>query len=54
MTAAESSGTDSRGTSISGLFVGFETDAKYDNGSTGGDLGSLDPTNTNFAGLLSF
>ena len=54
MTAAESSGTDSRGTSISGLFVGFETDAKYDNGSVGGDLGSLDPTNTNFAGLLSF
>ena len=54
MTAQESAGTDSRGTSITGLFTGYEVDAKYDNGSTGGDLGSLDPTNTNFAGLLSF
>ena len=54
MTAQESAGTDSRGTSITGLFTGYEVDAKYDNGSVGGDLGSLDPTNTNFAGLLSF
>ena len=54
LTAQESSGSDSRGTSITGLFTGYEKDSRYDNGSTGGDLGSLDPTNTNFDGLISF
>ena len=54
LTAKESSGSDSRGTSITGLFTGYEKDSRYDNGSTGGDLGSLDPVNTNFDGLISF
>ena len=54
LTAQESSGTSSASVNINGLFVGFETDARYDNGSAGGDLGSLDPTNSMFAGLVSF
>ena len=54
LTAKESSGSDSRGTSITGLFTGYEKDSRYDNGSTGGDLGSLDPVNTSFDGLISF
>ena len=54
VTAAESEGTDSRGTSITGLFVGYEVDSLYDNGSTGGDLGSISPANSNFGGFLSF
>ena len=29
-------------------------DSRYDNGSVGGDLGSLEPSNANFAGLVSF
>ena len=39
---------------INGLFTGYEVDSRYDNGSAGGDLGSLDPVNASFAGLVSF
>ena len=53
LTASESAGTDTGGTNITGLFVGYELDSRYDS-SVSGDLGSLDPTNSNFAGLVSF
>ena len=55
LTAAESSGTSSAGVNITGLFTGYEDDSAYDNGSAGGDLGSLDPEDTTkILGLLSF
>ena len=54
LTAQESAGTSSQGVNISGLFTGYEIDSSYDNGSTGGDLGSLNPANANFQGLVSF
>ena len=54
LSAEESSGRSSTSVNINGLFTGYEIDSRYDNGATGGDLGSLDPTNTNFQGLLSF
>ena len=54
LTAQESSGSTQAGVSITGLFTGYEIDSRYDNGSAGGDLGSLDPINANFAGLVSF
>ena len=54
LTAQESSGTSSASVNINGLFTGYEIDARYDNGSAGGDLGSLNPTNSNFNGLVSF
>ena len=54
MTAAESAGSTQAGVNIDGLFTGYEVDSRYDNGATGGDLGSLDPVNASFAGLVSF
>ena len=53
LTAGESAGTDTGGTNIAGLFTGYEVDSRYDS-SIAGDLGSLTPSNANFAGLLSF
>ena len=54
ITAAESSGNDSRGNALNGLFVGYEDDSVYDS-TISGDLGSADPEDTaKFLGIVSF